>query len=69
MIPVVRRYLPQIGSEERLRGAQLELVVAQWLNDLATGAVDLHSEPERSLVSTGFLTGIRGGTVRTDVAA
>jgi hypothetical protein len=69
MVPVIQRYLPQVGPEDRLRGAQLDLVVAQWLNDLAFGEPDPRGEPERSLVPTGFLTGIRGGTVHADVAA
>lgn len=69
MVPVVRRYMPQLQPRERLRGAALDLVVMQWLNDLATGEPDLRDEPERSLASTGFLTGIQGGTVRADIAA
>lgn len=69
MESVVRRYLPQVRSVERLRGAQLAFIVAQWLNELASGQLDLSGEPERLLAPTGFLAEIQGGAVRAGIAA
>ena len=60
---VVARYLPEIGAKERLREAQLELLVLQWLSDLAGVAQEAIEEPERSLELSGFLRSIRGATV------
>lgn len=66
MSGVVRRYLPERSSDERLRGMELELVILQWLTELtrAAGAdVDVNAEPERSLAQVGLLDVLQGGTV------
>lgn len=68
MSGVVRRYLPERSSDERLRGMELELVILQWLTDLtrAEGVdVDANAEPERSLAQVGLLDVLQGGTVLT----
>ena len=37
---VLRRYLPKLDPNDRLRGLQLELLVQQWLSDLANSALE-----------------------------
>lgn len=65
MSEIVTRYLPELGSKERLREAQLELLVLQWLSDLAQRPQEAIEEPERSLELSGFLNSIRGSAVIT----
>src|SRR5207253_2266346 len=63
MNDVVRRYLPNVNTKERLRGTELEFLVLQWLIDLTGGAQEANQEPEKSLALTNFLDSIRGATV------
>ena len=63
MRSVVKRYLPVADSNDRLRGSELELVVIQWLRDLAESRDKLDDEPERLLASSGFLDAIRRAAV------
>jgi hypothetical protein len=67
--PVVRRYMPAIGAEDRLDEVQLQLLVLQWLTDLSSLAQPTESEPERLLASTRFLEDLRGTDVSVEVAA
>lgn len=63
---LLRRYLPDAGSPARLGGAQLELVVTQWLRDLAEHGSHAQEEPERTLATTGLLAAIEGATVLSE---
>jgi len=60
---IVTRYLPELGPEERLRGAELELLVLHWLNNLAWTPQIPNEEPEKSLAASGFLETIQGAIV------
>lgn len=60
MEPVVQRYFPGLEPTARLRGPELELIVLQWLTDLADERVAVTAEPERSLAAAGLLAAIRG---------
>jgi hypothetical protein len=60
---VIERYIPSAGVDERLRGEQLELIVLQWLADLAADPNVPAGEPEDTLASCGFLDAIRGARV------
>ncbi len=63
MNDVVRRYLPEVSMQERLRDTELELIVLQWLIDLTGGIQEANQEPERSLALANFLNSIRGAMV------
>src|SRR5438105_8323585 len=63
MNDVIRRYLPKLDTKERLRDAELEFLIIQWLIDLTGGAQDDNQEPERSLALANFLDSIRGAMV------
>jgi hypothetical protein len=52
---VVARYLPDLAPTERLREAELSLIIIQWLTDLAEGWQNHNHEPEHTLAATGFL--------------
>ena len=64
---VVARYLPDLAPGERLKEVQLELVLVQWLTDLAEEPQIALEEPEKSLALSGFLESIRGATVLSEV--
>jgi hypothetical protein len=66
MAEVVKRYFPAEPGT-RLHGVQLELLLVQWLTDLAAGASVSESEPERSLKKVGFLDAIREAQVMHEV--
>jgi hypothetical protein len=66
MAGVVKRYFPAEPGT-RLHGVQLELLLVQWLADLAAGASVSESEPERSLEKVGFLDAIREAQVMHEV--
>ena len=66
MMPVVERYLPELESGKRLRGALLDFAIVQWLNDLAAGDQPVESEPEVTLAGSGFLSVIWGAVVHVD---
>ncbi len=64
---VIARYLPSRNGTDRLQEEVLELLVAQWLADLANLALPAtqspEEEPERTLAKAGFLRLVQGGTV------
>jgi hypothetical protein len=66
MRPVIARYLPNLDPADRLRGAELSLIVRQWLNDLAAGRQNETQEPERTLARAGFLAAIRDAVVTAE---
>jgi len=62
MNKVVARYLKREPGQ-RLYGAELELVVLQWLTDLALGTQKVVEEPEKTLALSGFNESIKGATI------
>jgi len=66
MAPVVRRTFPRLRPRERLYATVLEMVVADWLRDLAIGNVSLRANPERKLVKAGFVRDIQNAFVETE---
>ncbi len=66
MKQIMDRYLPEMNPEERLRGAELELLVLQWLTDLTWGSQETIEEPEKSLAPSKFLEAIQGATVTAE---
>lgn len=65
---VIDRYLPGLDGRDRLRGEELELLVVQWLVDLANGRVAVEHEPERTLDQLGLVQAIRGTRVTSAIA-
>ncbi|OLD95623.1 MAG: hypothetical protein AUI36_46100 [Cyanobacteria bacterium 13_1_40CM_2_61_4] len=65
---VVTRYL-QREPGERLYGIELEFLVLQWLNDLASGRLNASEEPEKTLALAGFNDSIREATITIEEAA
>jgi hypothetical protein len=63
---VVARYFPHLNPTERLRGAELELIVSQWLRDLAEGRQNTHEEPEHTLARAGFLAALQDATITVE---
>jgi hypothetical protein len=62
MIDVVQRYYPPALPEQRFRGAELEIILQQWLRELAAGASG-GEEAVRALADAGFVDAIRAGQV------
>lgn len=62
MSPIVTRYLRR-DPNERLYGAELELLALQWLTDLTLKPERDTEEPEKTLARAGFNEAIRGATV------
>jgi len=65
MDKVVTRYLKE-DSEQRLYESILELLVFQWLNDLATNPGNVSEEPEKTLALSGFSQSIKDATILTE---
>ncbi len=63
MSDVIARYLPGVGPQERLRKGELEMLLLQWLQDLAGPNGNPPAEPEATLARTGLLDDLRGTTV------
>jgi hypothetical protein len=63
MAPVVERFVPRERADERLWGRELELIVFQWLNELAEGLADAEREPERMLARSGLLPAVREASI------
>ncbi len=63
---VVTHYWTKLQPGERLRGSELELVLFQWLSDIANGMVPPLQEPEQSLAQTHFWRDLRGATVQLE---
>jgi hypothetical protein len=57
---VVSHYLPRELADVRLRESQFELLILQWLTDLARAPSGLAEEPEKSLAKSGFIEAIQG---------
>lgn len=66
MFSVVERYFPPAIEEQRFRGRELQVLVLQWLRDLAAGSNPPDAEAERLLADHGFLDAVRGGQVETE---
>lgn len=63
MTDVIARYLPRVGPHERLGHTELEMLLLQWLQDLAGPNGNPPVEPEAKLGRTGLLEDLRGSTV------
>jgi len=68
MDKVVTRYLKREPGE-RLYGIELEFLVLQWLNDLASGKLKTIEEPEKTLALAGFNDSIKEATISIEEAA
>jgi hypothetical protein len=64
----MQRYLPQVDTEERLSGSVLELLVLQWLNEIAANGQHSPEDPERLLATSGFLDSLRDATILVEVS-
>jgi len=62
MDKVIGRYLKR-DPNERLYGAELELLALQWLTDLTSKPQKITEEPEKTLALAGFNESIKGATV------
>lgn len=62
MSTIVTRYLKR-KSDERIYREVFELLVLQWLSDLAAGRSTASDEPEKTLALAGFYDDIKGATV------
>ncbi len=65
---VISRYL-RSEPPRRLSGAELELVLLQWLIELTVRSAKPTEEPERTLARAGFDEAIRGGRVVAEAVA
>ena len=68
MDAVLRRFLSEADLEVRLHGAELELVVWQWLTEITGNELNVDREPERQLRSSGFLDALQETSVRMAAA-
>ena len=68
MDAVLRRFLSETDLGVRLHGAELELVVWQWLTEIAGNGLNAEQEPERQLRSSGFLDALQETSVRMAAA-
>ena len=68
MDAVLKRFLSEADREVRLHGAELELVVWQWLREIAGNGLNAEQEPERQLRSSGFLDALQETSVRMAAA-
>jgi hypothetical protein len=72
MQEIVSRYYKRLNTHEnRLRENELELIVAQWINDLvrAKEGYNFTTETEKKLAEGGFIDTIHGATVLSEVRA
>ncbi len=65
---VLKRFMSEADLEARLHGAELELVVWQWLTEIAGNGLNADQEPERQLRSSGFLDALQETSVRMAAA-
>ena len=63
MDAVLRRFVSEVDLEVRLHGAELELVVWQWLTEIAGNGLNADREPECQLRSSGFLDALQETSV------
>lgn len=63
---VILRYAPEYTPPGRLRGKELERLVAHWLLDLTDVRADIKDGPELLLREAGFIGAIQGAIVITD---
>lgn len=68
MDKVVLRYSDE-PPKERLYGADLELLVLQWLTNLTTKPTKVDEEPEKTLLHSGFNESIKDAYVSFGEAA
>lgn len=68
MANVISRYLKS-GPKRRLSGAELELVILQWLIALTLEHPEPQEEPETILGGAGFIDAIHGGRVVAEAVA
>ncbi len=69
MQSVVKRFLPNLRSNDRLYGFQVEMLVTHWLFELVAGWRDSGEEPEKTLASVGFLAAVQGASVHSEAVA
>ncbi len=69
MQPVMERYLPALGTQERLPGSALELLVLHWLNEIAFNGKQPEGDPERLLSTSGFLDSLHGSLILVETGA
>jgi hypothetical protein len=72
MQDIVSRYYKLLNTHEnRLRENELELIVAQWINDLVRTkeGFNFTTETEKKLAEGGFIDTIHGATVHSEVRA
>jgi len=67
MFEVVQSYYPPATREQRFRGAELEIIVNQWLRDLVEGT-EREGEAETALRDAEFLDTVLGGKVEVQPA-
>lgn len=65
---VIERYLT-VPPGHRLIRVELEIIVVQWLGDLAAGLELPAEEPDKTLAAVGFIDAIRGASVVPEATA
>ena len=65
---VLKRFMSEADLDVRLHGAELELVVWQWLTEIAGNGLNAEHEPECKLRSSGFLDALQETSVGMAVA-
>ena len=68
MDAVLKRFMSEADLKVRLHGAELELVVWQWLTEITGNELNVDREPEHQLRSTGFLDALQETSVRMAAA-
>jgi hypothetical protein len=68
MAPVIQRYAPELGSDDRLLGSQLDVLVGQWLSELSVGLIG-DTEAEDALRSAGVVASLQGADINLEAAA
>jgi len=68
MVSVIERYLT-VPHGHRLIEIELEIVIVQWLGDLAAGLELPTQEPDKTLAAVGFVGAIRGASVVPEAVA
>lgn len=63
---IISRYLPTLKDKERLRHPELQLLLFQWLIDLASRPISSSEEPEKTLDESGLLDAVKGASVRME---
>ena len=66
MSKVLARYLPKTDLKEDMERTRFQLAVFQWMIDSTRTQLDTMEEPDRILVSSGFLASISGALILTE---